>query len=45
MKTSVVGFKSFVKEFIMRFKEHDVLQVGGQIAYFTILSVFPFLIS
>ncbi len=43
-KLSTGGFKSFVKEFFSRFMEHDIAQIGGQIAYFTILSVFPFLV-
>ena len=43
-KLRTFGLKSFVKDFILRFIEHDVAQIGGQIAYFTILSVFPFLV-
>lgn len=43
-KFSAFGIKSFIKEFILRFISHDVAQIGGQIAYFTILSIFPFLV-
>lgn len=43
-KNSAFGIKSFIKEFILRFISHDVAQIGGQIAYFTILSIFPFLV-
>ena len=43
-KLCIFDFKSFAKEFVSRFMRHDVAQIGGQIAYFTILSVFPFLV-
>ena len=43
-KLRTFGLKSFIKEFVIRFIDHDVAQIGGQIAYFTILSIFPFLI-
>lgn len=35
---------SFFKEMLRRFEEHEVGQAGAQLAYFFILSIFPFLI-
>lgn len=35
--------KQFVKELIERFKEAEVLGLSAQLAYFFLLSLFPFL--
>lgn len=34
----------FIKSLIKRFDEHNVTQTAGQLAYFTLLSIFPFII-
>lgn len=36
--------KSVASELVTRLVEHNVTQAGGQLAYFTLLSIFPFLI-
>lgn len=36
--------KSFLKEIIDRYSDHDVAQTAGQIAYFGFLSLFPFIV-
>ncbi len=35
---------TLIKNLVSRYFEHDVGQAGGQIAYFSLLSVFPFII-
>lgn len=37
-------FKYIIKTVLARFFEHDVARVSGQLAYFILLSIFPFLI-
>ncbi len=38
------NFLYTVKSLIIRFSEHNVSQTGGQIAYFFLLSIFPFVV-
>ena len=37
-------YYELVRELIDRFIQHDVGQMGGQLAYFSLLSLFPFII-
>ncbi len=44
LKEQLYSLFSFSRTVWKRAKEHEIIYVGGQIAYFFILSVFPFLI-
>lgn len=44
MKKILLKIRTFIRNIINRYIEHDLSQLGGQVAFFAILSVLPFVI-
>ena len=44
MKKILLKLRAFIRDIINRYIEHDLSQLGGQVAFFAILSLLPFIV-